>query len=730
MKRIIYILLLIIVSINLNAQKSTNINLAKPSIVKSNVIDAKSTSHILLLANRQMTFLKYAYAIPLFKNYLHLGGKKDTIALKGLGFSYKMVNQYDSAMLYYSKAKEAGAKMNNNIAELAAQLGNYKKATNEYELLNSINKNILNDTRIFGFSNIDKFYADSLDYHIYNTKLNSQYNEFNAVPYKGGLVFESNRVITRKKHQKNKIVSPEFAWDGAGYSNLYYIEKDTNIRVDSKTNFIWNDKFIIPKLLSNGTSNDTRLLEKTIDYNVRPFKHDSSIKLFSKRLGFKFNTGSISFTKDGKTAYYTRNGSWTKQGYLLQVWEAKLIKGKWLPTGKLFFNKSKYNYFHPAITPDGTRLYYVSDEPNGFGGTDIYYIDKNEDGSWKPTSNAGQDINTSGNELFPTFYENGFYFSSNGHPGLGGIDIFKLVKDARGELKPKNVGYPINSDKDDFSFSIVGNSGYFSSNRYGSDDIFTFDYAPVFIQLDGLVTVDSVASPGKKVYLTWKNEIGKMIVMDSAVVDDYGSYSFNARPNKEYTIVTYKNDGQKYETLIKTNNFIKRDSSYKKQIALINIPLTDTELLVKRTRQSALIAQQKASQAAETLNRMFAKTVDSLMQLSKDYVELHHPFDQVYIIKKDLIPFDKLINRIKGMNDREIVIVSATDCNGTEEYNENLSERRSKHIFKTISKLSNNHVIIKHVGERELLKACEDVKKSIEEQEVNRYSYVFIMEKK
>jgi outer membrane protein OmpA-like peptidoglycan-associated protein len=375
------------------------------------------------------------------------------------------------------------------------------------------------------------------------------------------------------------------------------------------------------------------------------------------------------------------------------------------------------------VTPDGNRLYYASDETGGNGGADIYYVDKNEDGSWKPTSNAGQAINTAGNELFPTFYEGNLYFSSNGHPGLGGLDIYKATIDARGDLVAKNVGYPVNSNKDDLGYSIIGKTGFFSSNRKGSDDIYAFDYAPAYIKLEGKVAVDSVNAPGKKVYITSTNDNGRVIVVDSAVVDNNGSYTLKARPNKEYTLITFDADGQRFDTDITTDGYAKNNDKVIKQVNLINIPLTETEKVQKKAQQDALWA----SQHKYGLN---ARTVDSLMQLSKDYVELHHPFNQERIIEKDLKEYNNLISRIRTMRGKEIVIVSATDCNGTEQYNEGLSQRRAKRIYNKINGLSSNKVVIKNVGERELLKACDDVQKSIEEQVINRYSFVFIIDKK
>ena len=691
----------------------------------------KQTARILKQANKQFSLLKYAYAIPLYKTYMTAIGKDvkptDSIVYKNLGEAYRLVNEYDSALLYYTKAANWGVVVGNKIAELQAMVGDYANAQKGYQSIVANNRSIFNDSRLYGFSNVSKFYADSLDFKIFTTKLNTRYNEFNAVPFREGIVFESNRVITKKKKKRTQILTKEFAWDGAGYTRLFYVNNAKDIRVDSTVFSNWRDKNFTIDQLSMGTSNDNKIISKPLDFQALPFNNDSSVTLFTKQFGTQLNFGAISFTADGKTAYYTRNGRKTKNGYLLEVWEANFKEGRWTPSDRLFFNKQGYNYFHPSITPDGQRLYYVTDEAGGYGGTDIYYIEKNGDGSWKPTSNIGQVINTIGNELFPSFYDGTLFFSSNGHAGIGGLDIYRLASDARGDAVVKNLGYPINSNKDDISFSIKGNTGYFSSNRYGSDDIFAFDYAQSFIVMNGKVTLDSISAPGKKVYLTQRTETGRIQVVDSAIVDGNGNYTFKARPNKDYTILTYDNDGAKFETPVKSNDFIKTDDTYSKQVNLINIPLSQTELTAKKAKQDALIAEQENQ---ILYNKMYAKTVDSLMKLSKDYVELHHPFNQVFIIKKDLEGYYKLINRVKNMKGREIVIVSATDCNGTDEYNEDLSQRRAKRIFKTLNGLANNKVVIRHVGERELLKACDDVKKSIEEQVVNRYSYVFIMDNK
>ena len=713
MKRISYILFLVLVSFQLEAQFKINFNRkAKADAPK---VVTKKMKIVLKQANRQFDLLKYAYAIPLYKSYLKLGGK-DNIAFKQLGFSYRMVNQIDSALFYYSKANLAGIKTGNIIPELQAQLGKYENAKQNYKELVAENKSPLNESRLYGFSKIDDFYEDSLDFTIYNTKFNTPYNDLNLVSLNAGYVFESNRINLNGRQKPN---TNEYAWDGNPFYGLYYVTNSNNIRVDTIQKSLWKEKNIGIKNFNDQSVNDVKKVAKSIDYSIKSFVNDTSIKLFSSWVGTKLNVSSISFTQDFKTAYFTRNGRRYKRSYLLEIWEAKFINDKWTATRKMFFNKKGYNYFHPTITPDGKRLYFISDEVGSFGGTDIYYTDKNQDGSWKKIQNAGSTVNTSGNELFPRIVDGNFYFSSNGHPGLGGLDIFKLVMNGRGDLVVKNIGYPLNSNNDDMCYSINKNTGFFSSNRIGSDDVLAFDYKMVYLTLKGVVNFTNKQNATNKIILTQINEVGKKIIVDSAIIDSLGNYSISARPNKNFNLIVYNKIGYKIETPIRSNNYVKVDNDYVKQIDTIIFPTTPEETLALNTIKEIIDTPK--------VDRFLAKTVDSLTKVTNNFIELHHVFNKVTIVKEDLKVYNELLERIKNMEGREIIIVSATDCKGTYAYNEVLSRKRANYLYNTISRLGKNKVSIRHVGERELLKACDDVKKSIEANVVNRYSYVFIV---
>jgi tetratricopeptide (TPR) repeat protein/outer membrane protein OmpA-like peptidoglycan-associated protein len=719
MKNIKYLLLIVLIAISFNTLEA----------------QSRKEKGLFKLAQQEFNQLRFAYAIPVFKKFL-LTQPKDTNALVLLAKSYQKVNQIDSAVKYYDLASLSGVNYNSDMAESHAMLGNYAKAIQIYKQLIENNKTKLADARFFGFNNPKKLVGDSLDFKIYNTKINTSFNEFNGVLYQNGLMYETNQfgAIPEKKpfflwnwlNSKQSKYAPEFAWDGAGFTKLYFYSNSDSLRIDTLISGQWIEKqpHYNYSNYSTNSPNDTRKVIKT--YNAKSVETNYIVgEVFNGFKGDKMNLGAVSFTADGKRAYYTRNQKKSFNIYQLEIWEAIQIDGKWMNARKMFFNNPKFSYFHPAITPDGKRLYYVTDDNTGEGGTDIYYVERNEDGSWKNTVNLGQDINTAGNELFPTFYEGNLFLSSNGHSGLGGLDIYRLIKGTNGEPVLKNMGYPINSFKDDFAFSIQGTKGFFSTNRNGSDDILSFDYKQSFVKLVGKLFVDSAVYMGKKIYLYQNNEQGRSILKDSAIADANGQYEFNIRPNQSYDLVAFDDEGYRFQQSIVSDEYQKQNNEYIKNIALINLPLSDK---LKQAKIAAADALRKAELAVQTTK--FIRAIDSLKTLTKDYVELHHPFDQVYIIEKDLPDYYKVIELVKRIKNKKIVIVSAADCNGSLEYNEDLSTRRANRIYRTLSKLSNNDVVIQNVGERELLKDCTEARKDIEAQVVNRYSYIFIIDKK
>jgi outer membrane protein OmpA-like peptidoglycan-associated protein len=212
--------------------------------------------------------------------------------------------------------------------------------------------------------------------------------------------------------------------------------------------------------------------------------------VFSKNISSDFHLGPAAFNQAQDVLFFSRNdiplNLKTKSRKEAEPYKSvqklyQAVKGPddWIQIETLPFNSDTFSIFHPALSPDGKRLYFTSDMPGGYGETDIYYVEKIGSG-WSPPINAGPVVNTPGKEAYPFVHQNGdLYFASNSHPGMGGFDIFVSRQNGRNWTQPANLGAPINSKSDDFGICIAANSyeGFFTSNRSGGkgkDDIYKF----------------------------------------------------------------------------------------------------------------------------------------------------------------------------------------------------------------------------------------------------------------
>ena len=643
------------------------------------------------MATNEYKNLRFAYAIPLFKESLK-EDPKNIDALIFLANSYKINNQYDSAIKYFELGKALGANTGNNLVELYANKGDYKNALKDKSLIS------INENRYRGFENVYPYKIDSLDYTLHYLNVNTSFNENSVVPYNNSIVFESNR--------SNKIKgSNEFGWDAAAFSKLYTTNNLALISWDSVKTNEWVEKTPTIALtdLTTPTSNDNTTFSKKYDFKNRLF-NDEGVVLFDKDLSAKYNVGAISFTADSATAYFTRNLVNTNKVYQLEIWSATKVAGVWINLTKLSFNKNDASFAHPSISADGNTLYLISDQEGGQGGTDIYYTKKDANGQWGSLVNAGTVVNTSGNELYPTLSEGDLYFSSNGHAGLGGLDIYKAIAKDGKISYIENLGYPINSSMDDMSYSKKNSKGYFVSNRYGSDDILSFDYKLVKILLKGKVELSDGTKPVIKVNLF--NNANTLL--ETVNTDLNGFYSVYVRPNRLFQIQAIEPKGNKADAAIDSKGYSgNAEIGYTKSLntIIINMPPPPSPIVEKVS---------------------FKNIIDSLKALTQDYVVLHHDFDRLTLERSHKPAYIKLQNRIKQLKGARIVVVSAADCKGTDEYNEKLSARRSAYLTKNLqSKAKKNIYVSLHVGERILAEPCDE-KASRKQQLENRYSYIFI----
>ncbi len=250
--------------------------------------------------------------------------------------------------------------------------------------------------------------------------------------------------------------------------------------------------------------------------------------------------GACCFTPDGKTMYFTRCREDESYPRYAEIFKSTRSDASWsTPTACVLTKDSLSSYAHPAVSPDGQWLYFVSDMPGGEGGLDIWRVRITADDNFGGVENLGAPINTPGDEMFPTFRPNGdLYFSSNGHPGMGGLDVWCAKQDSLKAWTLNRLGYPLNSEGDDFGLTFEGiyNRGFFSSNRndgHGWDHIYSFELAENILTVQGWVyEKDGYELPQALVYMVGNDGTNQKI----SVKGD-GSFVVEVKPNVDYVLL-------------------------------------------------------------------------------------------------------------------------------------------------------------------------------------------------
>jgi len=369
---------------------------------------------------------------------------------KNAEIAYQKVLESDESPIYYlyyaqalqsnqkyDLAKEAFLTYNNKLGA-AGTPNEYNSERYNYKLDQDVRGEVLADAcdRVANFKVNQRIKLKNVQ------ELNGGRLDFSPSYYQKGIVFVSNRPEGN---------NPEFVdkWFNTEFMNLYFADKD-------------GDAFGEPMAFEG-------------DVNTQ------------------FHEGPVTFTRDGQRMYFTRNnfhkgkkGKDKKDIIRLKIYSADLTGNTWGNIKELPFNSEEYSICHPTLSPDGSRLYFASESPGGYGGLDLY-VSENKAGIWTAPMNLGENVNSAGNELFPFIHDDGtLYFASNGHAGLGGLDIFSTVRTDNAEMEEEeawdfvqNVGKPFNSSVDDFGLilDVTGTSGFLTSRReggYGEDDIYSF----------------------------------------------------------------------------------------------------------------------------------------------------------------------------------------------------------------------------------------------------------------
>jgi outer membrane protein OmpA-like peptidoglycan-associated protein len=414
-------------------------------------------------------------------------------------------------------------------------------------------------------------------------------------------------------------------------------------------------------------------------------------------LNSRFHEGPVSITNDGSTIYFSSESFKEKlfvndKAQKLRFGQVNLFKaseknGKWVNTMPLPFNSKNYSTGNPSINKEGTTLYFASDMPGSVGGTDLWKVAVNADGSFGSPENLGSSINTVGDENFPFITDdNILYFSSNGLTGFGGLDVFSLDLSTGGV--PRNMGQPINSAKDDlaFTFNKEKNIGYISSNRSGIDNI----YSAVPIcesQIETVVTNSKTGLPIVSSRVSLLDE--DKLVVDKQLSNDLGEVLFNVKCQKGYTVEAYK-DG----FVLNKTSIAEKDSG----LVTVNVSLEPIDIVVTE--------------------------VEIILK------PIYFEYNKSVITKLATEELDKLVYVMSQNEDLIIFAKSHTDSRGRDLYNMGLSERRANSTVEyMISKgVSADRISGKGFGESELKINCEP-KCTQEEHALNRRSEFMIIKK-
>ncbi|RMA65840.1 OmpA family protein [Ulvibacter antarcticus] len=394
----------------------------------------------------------------------------------------------------------------------------------------------------------------------------------------------------------------------------------------------------------------------------------------------KYHEGNMAITADGKRMYFDRNdyfnGKYKKseEGVnQINLYYTEKVDGNWKGVFSVPFNTSEYSVGHPALSPDGNTLYFVSDMPGGKGSSDIYKVSLDKNGVFGTPVRLGDNINTEGKEVFPFIDANGnLLFSSDGHMGLGGLDGFYAEANGFGFSDPVNLGNGANSPDDDFAFNYDPNTktGYLSSNRKGgkgSDDIYGFAEIerPCSVAITARVVTEEKRTP-----------------IAGARVDLYDSVE-----NKLSTKTTDANGVVVFDAACDQAHVLQASAEYFESNA------TDVDATSASKVSSTIV-----------LRPIDAIIVDDKIALSPIYFD----FDKHNIRPKAAFELDNLIQVLNKYPQMIIRIESHTDNRGTDAYNMNLSERRAKATTQyLISKgIDRSRLTAKWFGESNLKVSC------------------------
>lgn len=642
----------------------------------------------------------YSEAIPLYENIIK--GNHSFEVVSNLANAYYYINDLKNAERWYrfllkNYSADFGEDYYFRYMHSLKAIGKYEEANALIRSRIALNSKT-NDVAAFDkqIEILENIAALGNRFEIKNLEINTKNSDFGAVKRGSDLIYSSPR--------KNSKV---YKWNNENYLDLHVIPIE----------------------------------------NVK--KGDSIAKDFSNSINTKMHESNAVFTKDGKKMYFTRNnfnngkkGKDQKKVSHLQIFSAELEEGEWKNIKSLPFNSDDYSTEHPALSADEQTLYFASDMPGSRGSFDIFSVDINE-GKFGTPVNLGSDINTIHKEQFPFISKDGkLYFSSDGHVGFGSLDVFVSTVNNGTFSKPINVGFPVNSEYDDFAFTIDPDTkeGYFSSNRIGgkgNDDIYQInEIKPLVIEdckqlISGVITDEITKLPLEGALVVLQNP--EKIEIQRKVTAADGKFLFDAACESAYTVLASKDkytDNFRSLKLSKERNKNNDASMALKSVAAIK---QEQEIALQQKKKDDEVAKQKEKELVEADKK---KRVEKLLADEKDVVRdkdrlliktepIYFDYDLWYIRKESKPILNKVIALMKKYPDMVVEIGSHTDVRGNNKYNLDLSDRRaaSTREYFIEQGIPNSRIFSRGYGETvQIVKCVPEESCSEEQHELNRRS--------
>ena len=619
-------------------------------------------------ANEMYKNFSYVDAIKIYERIAQKGFVNQEM-LESLGNAYYYNAEYKKALPWYEQLFQEGKykvkpEYYYRYAQTLKSVGDYTEA--DKMMAKFVELTNANDTRAALFEENKDYQTviknNSGRFQLNNASINTENSEYGTALYGDKIVFAGATDARKAKRGVSQ-------WTGESFYDLYEAE-----HFDQKL---------------------------------------GSRKPFSSSVNTQFNESTPVFTKDGNTMYFTRNnyvnrklGTDIENTILLKILRATKDKnGNWGDIVEVPFNSDQYNVAHPALSSDEKYLYFASDMPGTFGSSDIFRVEILGDNQYGTPENLGNIINTAGRESFPYISkENVLYYSSDGIPGLGGLDIFAAKFNADGSTsKPVNIGMPGNSADDDFCFVFNSDSkiGFLTSNRpggKGKDDIYSFhEDKPLLFScqknIKGIVKDAKTKAIIANAKVILSDKVMKEVGKDQSKTD--GTFTFE-KVNCNDSHYYLRGEKEKYET------------------AEVNVTVGKDEVVYEILLNPRQVAIKKGMDLAK---------VFEIKEIKFDYNKAN--------IRPDAeVELTKIVEVMREYPKMKIDIRSHTDSRGADSYNLKLSDRRAKATLEWIVKqgIERKRLTAKGYGETQLVNGCSNgVPCTEEEHQENRRSEFIVV---